>query len=106
MSWLRASQLANDALFERRCVHFAGFVSGSLGASRMADGTCIFIIMRRFALLACYCDPVALLLAGAVTIAHHLILNYTAPFDLYPSGASLTRIGVHYPLSMPLKRAP
>ena len=48
-----------------------------------------------FAILACYCDFGALMAAVGVMLAHHLILNFYSPYDLYPNGASLVRIGVH-----------
>ena len=48
-----------------------------------------------FAILACYCDFGALMVALGVMLTHHLILNFYAPYDLYPTGASLVRIAVH-----------
>ena len=48
-----------------------------------------------FALLACYCDWRTLLVASGVTAVHHLIVNFAAPYDLYPTGANLTRVSVH-----------
>jgi methyl-accepting chemotaxis protein len=47
-----------------------------------------------FAMIACYCDWGAVMVAALVTIAHHLILNFVAPLDLYPTGASLERVAL------------
>lgn len=47
-----------------------------------------------FAMIACYCDWGAVLVAALVTVAHHVILNFVAPLDLYPTGASLERVAL------------
>lgn len=48
-----------------------------------------------FAILSCYCDFGALMTALGVMLVHHLVLNFYAPYDLYPTGANLVRIAVH-----------
>lgn len=47
------------------------------------------------ALVAVYCDPIAILAATATVAVHHLALNYLLPEAIYPGGTSLLRVVLH-----------
>jgi len=47
------------------------------------------------ALVAVYCDPIAILAATATVAVHHLTLNYLLPEAIYPGGTSLLRVVLH-----------
>ena len=47
------------------------------------------------ALVAVYCDPIAIFAATATVAVHHLTLNYLLPEAVYPGGSSLLRVVLH-----------
>jgi len=47
------------------------------------------------ALVAVYCDPIAILAATATVAVHHLTLNYLLPEAIYPGGSAFLRVVLH-----------
>jgi methyl-accepting chemotaxis protein len=47
------------------------------------------------ALVAVYCDPIAILAATATVAVHHLTLNYLLPEAIYPGGTAFLRVALH-----------
>ena len=47
------------------------------------------------ALVAAYCDPVAIVAAAATVAIHHLTLNFLLPEAIYPGGSSFPRVVMH-----------
>lgn len=47
------------------------------------------------ALVALYCDPIAIVAAAATVAVHHLTLNFLLPAAIYPGGADFGRVVLH-----------
>jgi methyl-accepting chemotaxis protein len=78
-------------------VGFIAMISVVLAACRGSDLQ-IDVHMYYFAalaVLAAYCDRAVILAGAAVTMLHHLILNFLAPGLVFPDGASLARVLLH-----------
>jgi methyl-accepting chemotaxis protein len=48
-----------------------------------------------FAALTIFCDWRVIVLAGSLTSAHHLGLNFFMPYAVFPDGASMWRVALH-----------
>jgi methyl-accepting chemotaxis protein len=48
-----------------------------------------------FAALTTFCDWRVIAIAGTLTAAHHLGLNFVMPYAVFPDGASLGRVALH-----------
>lgn len=47
------------------------------------------------AMVAAFCDRIAIFLATATVAAHHLILNFMLPYAVYPEGGDFMRVVLH-----------
>lgn len=47
------------------------------------------------AVLAAFCDWQVIVLAAALTAAHHLVLNFVFPYAVFPDGANFGRVVLH-----------
>jgi methyl-accepting chemotaxis protein len=78
-------------------VVFVGMVSILLGICRHTIWQ-IDIHMYYFAalaILATYCDWEVVLAAAAATAVHHLVLNFAAPYLVFPDGSDFRRVVLH-----------
>jgi len=78
-------------------VAFMGVISLLLGATSGAAWQ-VDIHMYYFAgvaMVAIYCDPIAILAAAATVAVHHLALNFLLPLAVYPGGGDLLRVILH-----------
>jgi methyl-accepting chemotaxis protein len=78
-------------------VAYVGEISLLLGA---ASGSAwqVDIHMYYFAcvaMIAVYCDPIAILAATVAVAVHHLVLNFALPYAVYPGGSDLPRVLLH-----------
>ena len=77
-------------------VALMGQISLALGAA--AGGWQVDIHMAYFAgvaLVAVYCDPIALAAATLTVALHHLSLNFLLPEAIYPGGSDIGRVLLH-----------
>jgi methyl-accepting chemotaxis protein len=93
--WARAP----DAPATRVAISIAavGMVSLLLAAAR-GSAWQVDIHMYYFAvlaILAAYCDPLAILTGAGAVALHHLVLNFLAPALVFPGGADLARVVLH-----------
>ena len=78
-------------------VAYVGEISLLLGAASGAAWQ-VDIHMYYFAavaLIAIYCDPIAILAATAAVAVHHLTLNFLLPYAVYPGGSDFFRVLLH-----------
>ena len=78
-------------------VAFMAVISLLLGATSGAAWQ-VDIHMYYFAgvaMVAIYCDPIAILAAAATVALHHLSLNFLLPLAVYPGGGDLLRVILH-----------